>query len=104
MDPEQRKYAVVVAVDPDTGGPAFFITAGHSFGLVSAVYNYNRRSALVDEILEKIFMVPANFFYDDKFGFELEETADQAADIVSKVHQMLGADFSAKKLQLTSTR
>ena len=50
----------------------------HSFGLVSAVYNYNRRSALLDEILRKLFGMGSFNFYDDKFGFETEDTIDSA--------------------------
>ena len=46
---------------------------GHSFGLVSAVYNYNRRSALVNEILQMIFMLISLNFYDDKYGFETDK-------------------------------
>ena len=53
---------------------------GHSFGVVSAVYSYNRRSALLIEILNKIFRVPAHHFYDDKFGFEPGSTAQSALD------------------------
>ena len=48
---------------------------GHSsFGLVSAVYNYNRRSAAINELLVKLFGLIAFQFYDDKYGFEPVET------------------------------
>ena len=53
-----------------TGAPNFFIMVGHSFGLVSAVYNYNRRSAAINEFLVSLFGLVAFSFYDDKYGFE----------------------------------
>ena len=62
VQPEQRKFAVIVVRHPDGGKKiGFFIMIGHSFGLISAVYNYNRRSAILNEILNKILNVPATF-------------------------------------------
>jgi hypothetical protein len=72
---------------------------GHSFGLVSAVYNYNRRSALLDEILRKVFGLVSFNFYDDKFGFEPEDTAGSAFACAELAHLWLGAAYDQKKLQ-----
>ena len=67
--PEHRKFSVICLKDPSSGQPAFFVMVGHSFGPVSAVYNYNRRSAAINEILMKLFNLVAFNFYDDKYGF-----------------------------------
>ena len=53
--PEHRRFSVICLKDPKSGKVAFFVMVGHSFGLVSAVYNYNRRSAAINEILVKEF-------------------------------------------------
>ena len=77
---------------------------GHSFGLVAAVYNYNRRSAFVNDILVKIFEMVAFNFYDDKYGFETEVTAPSAMMAMlaaEMIHFLLGALFDEKKLQLS---
>ena len=50
---------------------------GHSFGLVFAVYNYNRRSAAITDI------VAAFNLYDDKYGFEPEDTSEGAFALVA---------------------
>ena len=50
---------MVALKDPSTGKVAFFVMVGHSFGLVSAVYNYNRRSAAITDILRRVFSVAA---------------------------------------------
>ena len=42
---------VVALKDPSSAKVAFFVMVGHSFGLVSAVYNYRRPSAAVTDIL-----------------------------------------------------
>ena len=102
VSPEHRKYSVIAIKNPDTKKVNYFIMIGHSFGVVAAVYNYNRRSALVNDILRRVFAVPANCFYDDKFGFEPEDTIASAMEAVRKVHTWLGADFSEKKIQLSS--
>ena len=72
---------------------------GHSFGLVSAVYNYNRRSALLDEILRNVFGLVSFNFYDDKFGFETSESIGSAMLVASSVHTWLASKFDTKKLQ-----
>ena len=100
--PEHRKFSVICLKDPDDGQAKFFVMVGHSFGLVSAVYNYNRRSAAINEILEKLFGLVAFNFYDDKYGFETEETIDSAHEVAIGIHWLLGAGFEQKKLQKTS--
>ena len=80
----------------------FLCDGGPSFGLVSAVYNYNRRSAAITDILRRVFSVAAFNFYDDKYGFEPEDTAASAFALAEKVHWWLGARFDQQKLQLCS--
>ena len=53
--PCHRKFSVICLKNPSSGKPEFFIMIGHSFGLVSAVYNYNRRSAAINEVLVSLF-------------------------------------------------
>ena len=100
--PEHRKFSVICLKDPSSGQPAFFVMVGHSFGPVSAVYNYNRRSAAINEILMKLFNLVAFNFYDDKYGFEPVELVESAFLAAQSVHWWLGARFDAKKLQLSS--
>lgn len=100
--PDQRKFSVICLKSPSSGNPAFFVMVGHSFGLVSAVYNYNRRSAAINEILVSLFKLVAFSFYDDKYGFEPASSAASAREVAEKVHWWLGAKFDQKKLQLSS--
>ena len=99
--PDQRKISVICLKNPEVGSPHFFIMVGHSFGLVSAVYNYNRRSAAINEILVSLFGLLAFSFYDDKYGFEPASTVASAKQIAESVHFWLGAQFDQKKLQLS---
>eukprot|EP00434_Breviolum_minutum_P005737 symbB.v1.2.005053.t1/scaffold291.1/size238869/18 len=99
--PDHRKWSVVSLRDPKDGRQAFFVMIGHSFGLVSAVYNYNRRSAAITDILRRVFSVAAFSFYDDKYGFEPSTTCRSAYQPAQKVHSWLGAQFGAKKLQMS---
>ena len=96
--PEHRKYSVVAFRHFSSGQICYFVMVGHSFGLVSAVYNYNRRSALLDEILRKVFGMVSFNFYDDKFGFETEGTIDSAMSVAKALHTWLGAKFEDSDL------
>ena len=62
--PDHRKSSVICLEGPDDGVPKFFVMIGHSFGLVAAVYNYNRRSAAISDILVHLFNMVAFNFYD----------------------------------------
>ena len=101
VKPDHRKFSVICLKDPKGDRPAFFVMIGHSFGLVSAVYNYNRRSAAINEILVKLFKLVAFSLYDDKYGFETFGTLSSARLTAECVHTWLGARFDQKKLQLS---
>ncbi|CAE7374222.1 unnamed protein product, partial [Symbiodinium necroappetens] len=99
--PDHRKFSVICLKDPEDGIPKYFVMIGHSFGLVAAVYNYNRRSAFINDLLVKIFEMVAFNFYDDKYGFETAITTPSAKLAAEIVHFILGALFDEKKLQLS---
>ena len=102
IKPDHRRWSVIALKQPSSDKVAFFVMVGHSFGLVSSVYNYNRRSAAITDILRRVFLVAAFNFYDDKYGFEPSTTIDSAFLCAQKVHWWLGAQFDNKKLQLSS--
>ena len=102
IKPEHRMFSVIVLKDPTRDQVAFFVMVGHSFGLVSAVYNYNRRSAAINEILVSLFGLVAFSFYDDKYGFEPLCSVESAFKVAQSVHWWLGAQFDQKKLQLST--
>ena len=101
--PHHRKFSVICLKDPSDGVPKFFVMIGHSFGLVAAVYNYNRRSAMINDVFVKLFNMVAFNFYDDKYGFETDLTARSARTVAECVHFWLGALFDDKKLQLSAS-
>ena len=67
---DHRRFTIICLNDPGNHKPNYFVMIGHSFGLVSAVYNYNRRSAAINDIFEEIFSMISFNFCDDKYGFE----------------------------------
>ena len=101
IKPDHRKFSVITLKNPESGVPVFFVMVGHSFGLVSAVYNYNRRSAFINEILVSLFGLVAFSFYDDKYGFEPVSTIESAHLVAQSLHWWLGAHYDQKKLQLS---
>ena len=81
---------------------AYFVMIGHSFGWSAAVYNYNRRARLLDELGRVLLFLVSFAFFDDKYGFELHSTVDSAFHAVQHLHTWLGIAFDTKKLQLGS--
>ena len=65
MNPEQKRFAVVAKKSPVNNKVAFFVMTGHAFGWAAAVYNFNRRARLKQEILRNLFKLPCFAFYDD---------------------------------------
>ena len=100
--PDHQKFSVLCLKDPYDAKAKFFVMIGHSFGLVSSVYNYNRRSSAINEILEKIFSLVAFNFYDEKYLFEAKDTLDSAFEAAQKVHTLLGARFDQKQFQIST--
>ena len=98
--PDHRKFAVIATYDPNKGTVAYFVMIGHPFGMRSAVYNYNRRSMMLNTILRKEFDLISSFYYDDKFCFEIEDTITTSLFCAILIHQILGVIFNMTKLQL----
>jgi hypothetical protein len=99
VSPSHRCFSIVAMIDPDKRTIAYWSMIGHSFGWVSAVYNYNRRSAIIDGILRKVFLIPSFCFYDDKFGLDRVASLDPTFSYVQGLHAMLGVKFDRDKLQ-----
>lgn len=72
--PTHQEFSAICLKNPKSGVPIFFIMVGHSFGLVSAVYNYNRRSGAMNEFFVSLFGLFAFSFYT--YGFEPKSTAE----------------------------
>ena len=100
--PQHRKFSVICLKDLEDDRPKYFVMIGHSFVLVSAVYNYNRRSAALNDVFTRLFKMVSFNFYDDKYGFETELTTRSAKLVAETIHWLLGASFDQKKLQLSS--
>ena len=99
IHPSQKRFAVVAMKDPASGKVAFFLMTGHAFGWSAAVYNFNRRARLKQEILRKLFYLPCWAYYDDLYGLETDETVDNAVAVARKVHELLGILYGEHKVK-----
>ncbi len=63
--------------------------------MLSAVNNYNRRSAILNEILLKTVKVATKYYSGDKFGVFTKGTTNIAADCYAvNLHRIGGSDYS----------
>ena len=51
---------------------------------------------MLNTILRKEFKMVSEFFFDDKFGFELDEHAEHALKVVKGVHSWVGASLEER--------
>ena len=72
---------------------------GHAFGWSAAVYNYNRRARLKEEVLRKIFWLPCFAYYDDLFGIETDDTIEVAEQVARGAHELLGILYGEHKVK-----
>ncbi len=100
IKPEQRRYAVICVYDKARSSIAYFVMIGHPFGMRSAVYNYNRRSLILNTILRKEFDVLSSFYYDDKFAFEPEGACDSSYLAAVLLRKWVGTIFNQKKMTM----
>ena len=73
---------------------------GHAFGWSVAVYNYNRRARLKQEVMRKLFCLPCFAYYDDTFGLETSATIESAEMVARGVHEMLGMLYGEHKVKV----
>ena len=77
---------------------------GHAFGWSAAVYNYNRRASLKQEIMRKLFNLPCFAYYDDTFGLETSATIESAEMVARGIHEMLGILYGKHKVKVGGRR
>ena len=75
---------------------------GHSFGLMAAVYNFNRHSAGVNILFAAGLVSQA--YYDDHFGFSSLNLVEEDLVVAQEVYRLLGADFSSDKTKAGASR
>eukprot|EP00392_Amoebophrya_sp_AT5.2_P004206 g4214.t1 len=67
LHPKHRRYAVSVAIDPQTGRLVAFVSLVEYFGAEACVFNYNTASRVTCCISRRLLGIPLVAFYDDYF-------------------------------------
>ena len=96
IHPRHRGLGVVSLCDPGSGKVAFFVMAGHPFGLTASVFNYNRRGRFLTDFFVKDMAMLVLNFYDDRFGFTFADEAEEEAAAVTRICFLLGVALSDK--------
>jgi len=104
---DQRRFSVVAVINPNqdqTSGDCFptieyFVMSGHCFGFTNAVYNYNRRPMAITQILRRIFHIPTDHYYDDRWGIEPMASVPSAFSTTEAVFKLLGILVQSEKAQ-----
>ena len=94
--PDHRRVAIIALGCPSTGKVAYFVVAGHPFGLLASVFNFNRREAILTAFLVKEFKLVSMSYHDDRFGVTTLQLAKEEAALVERVCELLGVAVNAK--------
>ena len=96
--PTHQEFSAICLKNPKSGVPIFFIMVGHSFGLVSAVYNYNRRSGAMNEFF--VSLLACSLLASIRMASSRSPQRRASARLAAEsVHLWLGTKFDRKKLQ-----
>ncbi|KAJ9456629.1 hypothetical protein DIPPA_05275 [Diplonema papillatum] len=98
VDPAQRKYAVIVALNPISGELDYFLSNVLCFGTESAVLNYNCLSRVVSTLARRILCIPASgYFYDFLMQGRAEDIEQMATDFQILFGDIVGLIFKDTK-------
>ena len=95
---QHRRFAVIVLWDTCLNRLSFLVMTGHSYGLLAAVFNFNRRSAVINDIFEATGVL-ARTYYDDHFGFTTASLVQRELQMTSEILDLLGVEYGADKRQ-----
>ena len=87
---------IIMAFDPNTRRPAYFVSSALMFGSVAAVYGFNRVSRSLWHIMAVLLRLWHTVCYDDFPSLESAETSETALDCSSQLLKLLGWEFAAE--------
>lgn len=93
----QPQYTVVALRDPGTGELKFFTMAGHNFGLLSAVLNFNRVPEFFVHVCRRVLSVCTSHFFDDYPVCEPDFSCGSSQRALVGFHALIGMPLAAKK-------
>ena len=96
LAPRHRKLSIETMWVPLNKKPAYFGMIGHGFGLLAAVFNFDRRSAAFNDILLKFGLMD---YFDHHYGLRPATIIDEDLEIVKEIATLLGSDLGIHKCE-----
>jgi len=66
----ERRLAVVVFCDPESGELCYWVHQALPFGALGAVYGYNRPARALVHLARVLLHIPVDSYYDDYWGIQ----------------------------------
>ena len=88
--PQHRNFSAVAVWNTDRTDVLCFISVGHSFGLVAAVYNLNRQAVLATRYLRQVVGLQVRNYYDDRCGFSVIDIVDEEVAFARRFYRLSG--------------
>ena len=97
LDEGALQYACVVFWHKEYGRPVCFIHLALPFGPRAAVVNYNRVGQAVTGLLQLMFMLPCDSFFDDYWLVAPLHLIQRIFDMFGAVHALLNLEIKTEK-------
>ena len=94
----QPEFSIIAQFDPDadggSGAVVYFRVPGHSFGLLSAVTNFNSVAEFTVHVARRCLCVATGHYYDDYCTVDPHAGGDSAKRALTRLMRRLGFPFT----------
>ena len=97
IDPESRRFAVIVFCHPITKQHIFYIHNALPFGMKASVLIYNRLSQALTHIARTFFGIPKDNYFDDFWGVGRRRIAALQFQAFQLLNEVIGFDIKTEK-------
>ena len=103
IDPESRRFAVIVFCHPITKQHIFYIHNALPFGMKASVLIYNRLSQALTHIARTFFGIPMDNYFDDFWGVGRRRIAALQFRAFQLLNEVIGFDIRLSSLVVSAS-
>ena len=103
LDPSDVRYCITAIMNPESNEPTLHEMRAQPFGAGHAVPNFCRVSEWLARLLQNVYHMVADHFFDDFFVVEPSTTIDTAMFVLRETFSLLGFSLDSEKSQPPSS-
>ena len=103
LDPSDVRYCITAITNPESNEPTLHEMRAQPFGAGHAVPNFCRVSEWLARLLQNVYRMVADHFFDDFFVVEPSTTIDTAMFVLRETFSLVGFSLDSEKSQPPSS-